>query len=254
MGNLKTVNKSKGAKVETSNIAKIEQQIEAVESEITPLELMELELSNLDPNCDEFMELEAQIEALKLASVVKVEKAKSYFLGGSNQLLLAIYNATKQGKAIHLFELWDFAKNVKNSAGEPKPFTWNAFTRTWNTSTLTLAKNKVENAKNEGNFGEISEKGKVLKRELETIGFVESMNKNINNEKVKDIFGKFANENGKIEVKIQVISEILTPQTRKGIPNKTQKLGNKFKIYGSSMELVKTYLISKGAQAEQFEA
>jgi hypothetical protein len=252
---LKTVNKSENVNTKVENVLEtIAQQQNEVENEISELETLKLELATLNTNSDEFMELETKISELELENVVKVEHAKSYFLQGSNQLLLYIYNQSVKGNYVHLNELWKEALKVVNAANEPKPFTWNAFTRTWNTSTITLNKNKVENVKNAPNFGKISAKGKVLKYELEQISFVEAMNTNLNDEKLKPMFSEFSNEKGKIEVKLQVISEILTDELRKGIPNKTTKLGNRFKIYNSSLELVKKYLIAKGAQVEQFEA
>lgn len=255
MKNLKTVSEKGNVQSQVENVLEtISNQQSQVENEISELETLKLKLATLDHNSDEYMDLEAKISEKELENVVKVEHAKSYFLQGSNQLLLYIYNQSVKGNYVHLNELWQQALKVVNAANEPKPFTWNAFTRTWNTSTITLNKNKVENVKNAPNFGKISSKGKVLKYELEQISFVESINTNLNDEKLKPMFKEFSNENGKIEVKMQVISEILNDELRKGIPNKTTKLGNRFKIYNSSLELVKKYLIAKGAQIEQFEA
>jgi hypothetical protein len=185
------------------------------------------------------IEAEIDIEALLKTTS---EQSKAFFKG-SDSLALTVYlnslNNTFTG-AKHLFSL---ARNLKDSAGKLTPMNLASFTRTWNTSTSKLAKNKATNLK-EGN-----------KDLIETIAYFENVNnymtgrKGVTSTKTRflEFFKDFLNSEDKVTSKIEIIVISAKIESTKTFESSHE---NKILIKPTSMDLLKAWLLFKGCNEE----
>jgi hypothetical protein len=149
-------------------------------------------------------------------------KQRTYKLLGSNVVLALIYRNSVNSKVTTLIDMWNEAQTIENAKGQKVGMTWNAFTRTFNTSTYTLAKKGIKN-----------------------VSYFENMNELIN--------GKLAEKFDGISKNVSVFTKTVelqeTEKSYFGKNNISQM--NTFLIMPFSLETVKKYLELKGANAEQ---